>query len=241
MNARKAIIIGASSGIGRALAFVLSENGYTVGLAARRVELLNEIKDQLPGPAFVQRIDVADVDNARAALADLITTLQGVDLVVVNAGVGLHNPAYHWNPERTTIDVNVTGFAAMTHAALTHFIEQGRGHLVGISSVAAIRGGGEVPVYGATKAFEYQYLANLRYKIKAMGLPITITAIRPGFVDTPMVRGQRMFWVASARKAAEQIHAAIRKKKTHAYITRRWRLMAWAMHLVPEALWWRVR
>ena len=240
MNAPRAIVIGASSGIGRELAKVLSEAGYALGLVARRVELLEALQKELPGPSVIRPIDVARTDEAMAALQALIEEMGGVELVVVNAGVGHENPRLEWGPEKATLDVNVIGFAAMTNVAMRHFIARRQGALVGISSVAAIRPRGEVPAYGASKAFISSYLEALRNRVLRERLPIAITTIKPGFVDTDMVRGRPVFWCAPARKAAEQIYDAILHKRKLAYITRRWRFVAWLMRLIPDVLWARV-
>ncbi len=240
MSDKKAIVVGASSGIGRELARVLSENGYTVGIAARRVELLLELQRELPGASLVKRMDVARHDEAMALLRDWIAEMGGVDLVVLNSGIGINNPQFDWQAEKTTIDVNLVGFAALANVALKHFLERGRGHLVGISSVAAILGHGTVPAYGASKAFMSSYLRSLRNKVLKLRLPITITTIEPGFVDTPLIRDRPVFWVATPRKAAVQIYRAIARRRRHAYITKRWRLVAWAMKLMPDWLWARI-
>lgn len=240
MDTRRAIVIGASSGIGRELAKVLAEHGYTVGITARRLDLLHQLRSELHGPSFVRQMDVARCDEAIRLLNELIAEMGGVDLIVVNAGIGIGNPGLDWLAEKTTIDVNVSGFAAMAAAATKYFIQRGRGHLVGISSVAAILGHGDVPAYGASKAFDSSYLASLRHKVSKLRLPITVTTIEPGFVDTALVQGRTVFWCASARKAASQIYSAIRKRRKHAYITRRWRLIAWLMKIMPDRLWTRI-
>lgn len=236
----RAIVIGASTGIGRELAKVLAENGYAVGVASRQADLLEQLAREMPGGALVRRMDVSNVDEARRTLREMIAAMGGVDLVVVNSGIGVHNPALDWEPEKATIDVNVIGFAAMAVVAMNHFLERGVGHLVGVSSVAAILGHGDVPSYGASKAFVSSFLRSLRHRVRKLGLPITVTTIEPGFVDTALIRGRPTFWMASPRKAAEQIYRAIRRRRTHAYITRRWRLVAWLMKAMPERLWARI-
>jgi short-subunit dehydrogenase len=232
---KKAIVIGASSGIGRELALLLGQHGYTVGLAARRVDWLNEVAGKLPG-SVVQALDVSRVDEAMAGLSRLIEELGGVDLVVISAGTGHLNPDLEWAPERETIDVNVSGFAAMATVAMRHFLAQGRGHLVGISSIAALRGGAAAPAYNASKAFASNYLQGLRQKAAQLGLPIIVTDIQPGLVDTAMAKGEGLFWVQPPSKAAAQIMTAIQRQKNHAYITRRWTLFAWLLQLLPDAI-----
>ena len=140
--ARRAIVIGASSGIGRALALRLAREGYAVGLTARRLPLLLELQAEIGPRAFVKQMDVSDTARAMALLEEFIAELGGADLIVVNAGTGHINPELAWEPEEETIGVNVRGFTAMANVAYRHFVRRGAGHLVGISSIAALRGGG---------------------------------------------------------------------------------------------------
>lgn len=230
---KKAIIIGATSGIGRELAVILSAQGYHVGLAGRRGELLDEVRGSLAGKSHAKRIDVARPSEAISLLEELIAEMDGVDLIVISAGTGHINPELQWALEKETIDVNVLGFSAMANVAFHHFQQRGSGHLVGISSIAALRGGKDAPAYNATKAFASNYLEGLRQKATGLGLPIAVTDVQPGFVDTAMAKGDVLFWVASPEKAARQIYAAIKKRKDHTYITKRWRLFAWVLKIVP--------
>jgi short-subunit dehydrogenase len=230
---KKAIIIGASSGIGRELARILSRNQYVVGVMARRVQLLDEMCDEVEGSLFVQEIDVADVESAMDTLAKFIKEMGGVDLIVISAGTGDINNNLSWDLENKAIKTNVSGFAALVNVAMHHFTEKGSGHLVGISSIAALRGGRESPAYNASKAFESNYLEGLRQKVRKSGLPITITDIKPGFVNTAMAKGDGIFWAAEPGKAARQIYHVIKRRKSSAYITRRWVLIAWLIKLLP--------
>ena len=230
---KKAIVIGASSGIGRELAKILSQNQYRVGVMARRVHLLDELRNELENEIFIQEIDVADAESAMEKFARLIEKMGGVDLVVISAGTGHLNAKLDWLLEKETITTNVTGFAAIANVAVQHFMEKGCGHLVGISSIAALRGGRESPAYNASKAFESNYLEGIRQKVRNLGLPITITDIKPGFVKTAMAKGDGIFWAADASKAALQIYRTIKQKKPGAYITRRWKLMTWLIKLLP--------
>ena len=157
-----------------------------------------------------------------------------VDLIILSSGVGFINHDLDWAKEKETIDVNVAGFAIMANVAMHHFLLKGSGHLVGISSIAAIRGDDTAPAYNASKAFISNYLAGLRKKISKAGLPIVVTDVQPGFVDTAMAKGDGLFWVASPQKAAQQIYKAIKKKKKHVYVTKRWKLIGWLMKTMPE-------
>lgn len=231
---KRAIIIGASSGVGRALAKVLSQDGYVVGLTGRRVDLLTNLQQQLCTPSFVKRMDVSQTLEAAQQLAELIREMDGVDLIIVSAGIGFINTTLEWEKEKATIDTNVAGFAAMANVAIKHFIQQSAGHLVGISSIAALRGSGTSPAYNASKAFMSNYMEGLRQKVSKLKLPIIVTDVQPGLVNTAMAQGEGLFWVAPPEKAARQIYGAIKNRKTHACITRRWRCIAWLLRIMPD-------
>ncbi|VAX03851.1 3-oxoacyl-[acyl-carrier protein] reductase paralog [hydrothermal vent metagenome] len=233
---KKAIIIGASSGIGKELSRVLSDRGVTVGIAARRLQVLEELRDELPNAAVVKEIDVTKPESAMSALSELINEMGGVDLVVFSSGIGDINKQLSWQLESECIATNVIGFTAIANVAIKHFLDEKSGHFVGISSVAALRGGKEAPAYNASKAFVSNYMEGLRQKITESKYPITITDIKPGFVDTKMAKGEGLFWVASADKAAEQIYQAIMKKKSYTYVTKRWRLVGWLLKALPETI-----
>lgn len=233
---KKAIIIGASSGIGRELAEVLSRNGYAVGLTGRRVELLTALQSELATESYVKTMDISQTDEAIARLTELIGEMNGVDLIVISAGVGFINSEFEWKKEKTTLETNVLGFAAMANVAVKHFIERRAGHLVGISSIAALRGAADAPAYNASKAFVSNYLEGLRKKCFKLKLPIVVTDIKPGFVDTAMAQGENLFWVAPPEKAAEQIYNAIKSRRTHAYITKRWRAVALLLKSMPSCI-----
>jgi short-subunit dehydrogenase len=233
---RSAVVIGASSGIGAAVAVELARRGYTVGIAARRVESLRDVAARHPGITAVGHVDLHDVAGSQAAVDGLIAQVGGADVIVIAAGTGSENPALEWEPEADTIAVNVTGFAAMATLAMRHFVDRGRGHLVGISSIAAIRGHGEAPAYGASKAFVSSYLRAVRHKCAKQRLPICVTEIQPGFVATDMAKGEGLFWVAPVDVAATQIVEAIESRRAHAYVTKRWRFVAAALRLLPDWL-----
>jgi short-subunit dehydrogenase len=232
---KKVIVIGASSGIGRALAKVLGENGYLLGLVARRIELLRQLQKEIPSQTYVKRIDLSQTEEAMALLGELIQQMGGVNLIVLNSGINPHNIELSWQGEKDTIDINVSGFAAMANVAVHYFVKQNSGHIVGISSIASLRGSANCPAYNASKAFVSNYLEGLRMRLKKHN--IFVSDIRPGFVDTPLIkRSSGLFWVASAEGAAEQIFQAIKRKKNIAYITRRWSIIAWLVKIIPSWL-----
>ncbi len=235
---KKVIIIGATSGIGRELAKILSSEGYAVGITGRRLHLLESLKDELSGQIYIQPLDVLD-ETAPIELNALIEEMKEVDLFVICAGTGSVDPKLPWEKEKETIDTNVTGFASMANIAYHYFLQRGRGHIVGISSISALRGG-DNPAYNASKAFVSNYMQGLRYCVVKKGMDITVTDIKPGFVDTAMAKGNGLFWVASPQKAAYQIYQAICKKKKHAYVTKRWRIIAWILKVMPDYIYHRI-
>jgi short-subunit dehydrogenase len=122
----------------------------------------------------------------------------------------------------------------MADAAMKYFLGKGSGHLAGISSIAGIRGNGYAPAYSASKAFVSNYLEGMRHKAAKAGVPIVVTDIKPGYVDTVMAQGDHIFWRAPVKEAARQIFSALEKKKKLVYITHRWRLIAWLLRILPE-------
>ena len=234
---KKVIIIGATSGIGEALAIHMASNGLHVGITGRREERLQAIHDRFPQTTYCKPMDVSQHPQAIERLHELIDEMGGMDIIVINAGIGIINPELKWEWEEQIIDVNVKGFAVLAGAAMNYFLQQNTGHLVGISSIAALRGIAACPAYNASKAFVSNYLQGLRQKAIKLGAPIHVTDIQPGFVDTPMTQGQEgMFWVASPEKAAYQIYTAILRKRKQAYITKRWCLIAWLMKTLPDSI-----
>ena len=239
MEQKKAIIVGASSGMGKELAKILSSNGYIVGLAARRTDLLAELQKALPHKSLIKQIDINIPEDAEIKFKEMIAKMDGVDLVIISAGYGELNSKLKWPIEKATIDANVTGFALIAGISLQHFLNRGSGHLVGISSIAALRGQRTAPAYSASKTFVCNYLDGLRHIAIKSRKPIFITDVQPGFVKTPMSRGNNLFWISTVQRATNQIYDAIVKKKKHAYVTKRWRIVAWIMKAVPDWIYYK--
>jgi short-subunit dehydrogenase len=236
---KKAIVVGASSGIGKELAIILAENGYKVGITGRRDQLLLNLQATQPERFMVSCFDVTDVDKVSVHLQQLTDELGGLDLLVLSSGTGKINPSLDPNIERATNDVNVAGFTEVANWAVSNFETQGHGHFAAITSVAAIRGSRHAPAYNASKAYQVNYLEGLRQRAFRLKKQIYITDIRPGFVDTAMAAGN-VFWMAPADKAARQIFSAIKNKESVVYITKRWRIVAFLMRLLPGFLYERL-
>ena len=213
---KQGIIIGASSGIGYELAVQLAAKGYQLGLVARRLEKLEQLSSILPGEHFIAQSDVSEAEQAQQKLTDLIDKMGNVELIILNSGVGQQEKKLDWAIQREMIEVNIRGFAALTVISMDYFRERGNGHLVGISSVAAHMSSGTAPTYAATKAFVSSYFNGMRSRAEYSKLPITVTTVEPGFVDTPMVQGSPI-WTASVEKAVSQLVTGIINKKAYLY------------------------
>ncbi|MCX6307503.1 MAG: SDR family NAD(P)-dependent oxidoreductase [Bacteroidia bacterium] len=233
---KKAIIVGATSGIGKELARLLSKNGFLVGITGRRNALLVELKQEQPETFYTKQFDVTDTTLSILKLNELVEELGGLDLLIISSGTGELNENLDFEVEKRTIDTNVIGFTAIADWGFNYFRNQGFGHLAAISSIAGIRGMRQSPSYGSSKAFQINYLQALRQKVGNLQLPITITDIRPGFVNTDMAKGDGLFWVASVEKASRQILKALLKQKRLLYVTKRWGLIAWMLRRIPNFL-----
>ncbi|NDP19706.1 MAG: SDR family NAD(P)-dependent oxidoreductase [Paludibacter sp.] len=231
---KKAIIIGATSGIGKALAALLIENDFQVGITGRRTNLLEEIKSTNPNRYFIKSFDIKEVSQINQHLNDLTLELGGLDLLIISSGTGDLNEKLEFEIEKRTIDTNIIGFTAIADWAFNFFQNQKHGQLVAISSIAGLRGNHLAPSYSASKAYQINYLESLRIKASKSKLPIYITDIRPGFVNTEMAKGDGLFWVSSVEKAANQIFKAIYKNQKVAYVTKRWGVLACIMKSLPS-------
>ena len=232
----KAIIIGATSGMGKSLAEILVANNYRVGITGRRVKLLRDLEEAHPNQVIARQIDVQDKTHALQQLDDLKNALGGLDLLVISAGIGDMNPQLDFAIENQTIATNVTGFTAIADWAFQVFSQQQRGHLAAITSIAGIRGGRHAPAYNAGKAYQINYLEGLRQRAGNGKIPVVITDLRPGFVTTDMAKGEGLFWVMPVQKAARQIFTAIKRKRNVAYITSRWGIIAGILKIIPRAM-----
>lgn len=235
-NKKKAIIVGATSGIGRELAKLLSNNNYIVGITGRRTILLEEIKSENPTSYFIKTLDITDTEQTEQRLNELKKEIGGLDLLILSSGIGDLNDNLDFEIEKRTIETNVLGFTLITNWAFNYFEEQKSGHLVAISSVGGLRGSRQAPAYNATKSFQMNYLEGLRQKAKKLNTNIFVTDIRPGFVDTDMAKGEGLFWVSKVDKAAQQIFDAINRKKRVAYVTKRWRIIASILKNLPRPI-----
>ncbi|HRZ42639.1 MAG TPA: SDR family NAD(P)-dependent oxidoreductase [Bacteroidales bacterium] len=233
---KKAIVVGATSGIGRGLAKILAQHDYLVGVTGRRTGLLEELKGEHPESYVVKSFDISDTALIANIMDELTAELGGLDLLVICAGTGDLNENLSFSIEEPTIHTNVLGFTAVADWAFNHFQGKKSGHLVAITSIGGLRGSRVSPAYNASKAYQINYLEGLRQKAWRKKLPVFITDIRPGLVDTNMAKGDGLFWVMPVEKASQQIWKAIQRKKRVAYVTRRWHLVALILKTLPKFL-----
>lgn len=235
---KKVAIIGATSGIGRALAKNMHARGYTVGATGRRVNRLEELKQDLGSHIHIARMDVTNLKDAIAQLDGLIEKMDGLDIIILNAGVSNFKGTEGRVSDLHVIDVNIRGFANLCAYTFNLFKRQGHGQIIGISSIAGLFGWGMTAPYNASKAFVDTYLQGYRQKANHTDAEISVSTIRPGFVKSELVENMNnLFWVSETDVVAEQIVDAIQKRKNEAYITRRWRLVAWLLKIIPNWAW----
>ena len=235
---QKILIIGATSGIGRELARLYAAAGHRVGATGRRQELLDSLQLENPDQILTACYDATAADAAQQ-LATLTQRLGGLDLLIFNAGWGDLSDTLDWNIDKPTVDINVNAFLTAIHFGWNYFNHQGHGHLVTVSSIAGNRGNRHSPAYSAAKSFQSIYFEGLFIKARKMKIPLYVTDIQPGFVDTKMAKGPR-FWVAPADKAARQIIRAITKRDRRTYITRRWWVIAHLFRWIPGWIYYRI-
>ena len=229
------IIIGATSGIGEELARQAVAGGYLVGGTGRRVERLESLKNELEDSFFYREMDVVQKMKASSQLLSLIDEMGGMDIIVLNAGISNYQASSIISMEHKIVDVNVSGFIQLFGEAYQYFRRQGHGHIVGVSSIAALFGSADATPYSASKAFISTYMQGYRQRSNRGGQEITITDVKPGFVKSEMTEGKKgMFWVAETEKAVRQMLKDIENKKSYSYVTRRWRLVAWLLKLTPN-------
>jgi len=243
---RHALVVGASSGIGEALARRLAAEGAMVALVARREGELRRIASEIGSAAgnqiaLVFPHDVRKVDEVPALFQEIAGALGGLDLVVYAAGVLPHieSDEYDTAKDGEMLAVNLLGAVAWLNPAADRFARLGRGTIVGIGSVAGDRGRSGNPVYCTSKAGLHAYLEALRNRVARLG--VRVVTIKPGFVDTAMTRGMDgLFWLISPDRAAEIILRAARRGAVTAYVPARWRLVMTVIRSIPSFIFTRL-
>lgn len=244
---QRALVVGASSGIGEAIARRLAADGGRVALVARREEELLQVAGDIDRAAGEQRAwiyvhDVTATGQAAELVQRIARDLGGLDLVVYAAGL-MHRvdfDEYDTAKDLEMLQVNLDGAVAWLNPIAERFNQLGRGTIVGIGSVAGDRGRSGNPVYNTSKAALHTYLEALRNRIARRG--VKVVTVKPGFVDTAMTRGMPgLMWVVSADRAAELILRAAHRGKVSAYVPARWRLVMWIIRSIPSVVFRRLK
>ena len=240
LQQKKCLVIGASSGIGEALARALAGNGCSVALVARRTDLLKATAaniDRIAGRplAYVYAADVTDYDSAEPLLERIAQDMGGLDLVVYNSGVmpSVAIDEYDIAKDKQMIDVNVIGAMAWLNAAAKRFARTGDACIVGISSIAGDRGRAMNPGYITSKAALDTYLECLRNRLALKG--VQVLTIKPGYVRTDLIKGiKTALPTIEPDEAARQIVQAIEEGATVRYVPGWWRWVGLMLRLAPS-------
>lgn len=238
---KRAIVIGASSGIGKEVARLLLADGWHLGVAARRTELLEELRSEYPELVTVTEIDVTSEDAPRKLL-DLIDVMGGVGLFFYSSGIGKQNMLLDKEIEMRTVETNVKGFTQMIDTIYNYMSEHQGGHIAAISSIASTKGLGAAPSYSATKSFQAHYIEALQQQANMRNLNIRFTDIQPGFVDTALLGDDHKYpLLLRTEDVARQILSAVYKEKGRCIIDWRYRLLTFFWRLIPRWLWVRLK
>lgn len=267
--AKKAIVMGATSGIGMEVASLLAQRGWQVGIAGRRIERLEEVKrntnlliSESPKAskgeiACYQQIDVTSPE-APSLLLKLIEKLGGMDLYFHSSGIGWQNNSLDIEKEMKTVETNGLGFVRMVDTAFNWFAQQNQGQEPGqgqrqgkdrscdtyriacITSIAGTKGLGAAPAYSATKRFQNHYLECLTQQAHMRHLPIAITDIRPGFVKTDLIAGSNYPLQLTPQEVAQQIVNAIERGKTVKTIDWKYSILVSLWRMIPRWIWTRL-
>lgn len=240
---KKAIIMGATSGIGRAIVEQLTAQGWEVGIAGRRQEVLQEMQRTNLHIIATQQIDVTK-DDAAQKLNTLIGKMQGINLYFHSSGIGYQNPELDVIKELNTVQTNAMGFTRMVLTAFDYFAQQPEkeGQIAVISSIAGTKGLGAAPAYSATKRYINHYMECLSQLVHLRKLKhLTLTDIRPGFVRTPLLTdGGNYPLQMDVNETARLILKGVLRKKSIVTVDWRYRILVALWRLIPRWLWVRL-
>ena len=237
---KKAIVVGATSGIGKAVVAELSKLGWEIGIAGRRQGLLQEIQRKNLQVVATEQIDI-NADNAGEKLTKLIGKTGGMDLYFHASGIGFQNVDLDEAIELSTVTTNGLGFTRMVGAAYRYMAAHGGGHIAAISSIAGTKGLGAAPAYSATKAYQNTYLQALEQQACIRRLNIRFTDIRPGFVGTDLLNGLTGYpMLLKKEKVAREIVWALEHRRHIRVIDWRWRIVTAGWRCIPNFIWRRL-
>lgn len=240
----KAIIVGATSGIGRAVAEQLTATGWQVGIAGRRIGVLQDMQSRNINIIATQEIDVTN-DNAVDGLNSLIGKMGGkIDLFLHSSGIGYQNIELEAEKELATVTTNALGMTRMVIAMFDYYAKhpEQKGQIAVISSIAGTKGLGAAPAYSATKRYVNHYLECLTQLAHIRGMRnVTITDIRPGFVRTPLIEGGTYPMQMNVDDAARKIISGILAGKSIVTVDWKYRILVAFWRLIPRWIWVRMK
>lgn len=232
----KAIVMGATSGIGLEVAKILNGQGYELGIAGRREENLKAIKESLSNVKAYMPIDITAAD-APEKLESLIEQLGGVDLYFHSSGIGYQNKELDPSIELKTIETNCSGLTRVINTVFQYFCQENRkGQIAVITSIARTKGIGLAPSYSATKRFQSTYVQALAQLATTRKADISFTEIRPGFVDTALLK-HKYPMLLKPEAVAQKIVKAIHLRKRVVTIDWKYRLLVFGWEMIPNWLW----
>ena len=244
---RSVIVVGATSGIGRAVVEQLASEGVRVGIAGRRVDRLRELQQQLGAERISYRVMDVTEDSATEALDELIAEVGAPDALLFASGIGKQNPTLDEAMELRTVETNCAGMVRI----VDHFInyvkrepaynKKHKAHIAVITSVAGTMGMGPAPAYSATKSMQSAYLVALAQHARMQKLPITVGDIRPGFVATEILNPEKRYpMIMSAERAAHFVTRSLRRHKRITIFDWRYKLLVGFWRMIPRCIWERM-
>lgn len=236
----KVFITGASSGIGAALARQYANQGATLGLAARRIDALSNLAASFTTPTELYSLDVTDAQALQSAAQDFIQRFGCPDIVIANAGISrgtLTENLEDIAAFKKVFEVNAIGLVNTFQPFISAMKSAGGGQLVGIASVAGVRGLPGAGAYSASKAAAINYLESLR--VELIHDHITVTTIAPGYIRTPMtnINDYNMPFLMDVDIAAQKMVKAIHQRKRFTVIPWQMGWVACLIRILPTAIW----
>jgi short-subunit dehydrogenase len=238
---KKALVIGASSGMGYEIAKILIKQGYKTAVTARRIKMLTPLKELNPENVITNYMDIANIEESTQTINQIVSTLGGLDLCII-AATGYRQMDWNsqdWKTYEYFLHTDVIAFTALSKTILNYFEEQQSGHLVGFSSVSGYRAEGKTSIYSAAKSYATRFLEGERNRFIQKNIPVFITELVPGWVITsedPEEPKSYMYWVDSQEDAGDAIWRAIQEKKSIGYITERQEKVVKLIQSIPEDL-----
>ncbi|MET0133953.1 MAG: SDR family NAD(P)-dependent oxidoreductase [Kibdelosporangium sp.] len=212
MSTRNCLVTGASRGIGRVIAARLSAAGHRVALTARSADQLAEVAGKLPGQALTLPADVTDPAAVNATFRVIEKEWGAVDVLVLNAGTALSKPISVLTDEewQSQLDLNLSAPFRFMRRAIPAMVERGWGRIVVIASIAAKVGEADIAAYTASKHGVLGLVRSAAAELARTG--VTVNAICPGYVDTPMTDGNVEMLAARTGRSRDDIRHALERK-----------------------------